>query len=130
MAQRADAFGNLIQRHPEFVILCLEHGVQAVEARTGDIPVISVGLGIECISLRQQNAQGVSGRITGFVVQTDIYRHGGNSFVSLIKDVRAPIVPCQSIGGRPDIGLFYSSFLCQICAETLDAREGFLQRLG
>jgi hypothetical protein len=50
----ADALGDLVGGQPEGVVLGLEHGVQAVELRAGDVPVEIVGLQVKGIGVREE----------------------------------------------------------------------------
>jgi len=65
-AQGTDALGNLVQRRPLFGVLLLEHHMQRVEHRAGDVPVEIVGLEIEGVGVgekaREFGGDGAAGR--------------------------------------------------------------------
>jgi hypothetical protein len=53
----ADALGHFVGGQPQLVVLGLEHQVQAVELRSGDVPVEAVRLQIQRIGVGQQHGK-------------------------------------------------------------------------
>ena len=75
MAQRADAFGDLVERGPQLCVLGHEHVVQRVEARSADVPVVTMRLDVKRIGFAKQDAQGAGRGFAGFFVEADIDWH-------------------------------------------------------
>ena len=57
MAERADAFGDQVERVPLLGVLRHEHQVQAVELRAGDVPVEVVRHQVQRVAVGQQRGQ-------------------------------------------------------------------------
>jgi hypothetical protein len=60
MAQRADAFGDQVERVPLLGVLRHEHQVQAVELRPGDVPVEVVRHQVERVAVGQQAGEALA----------------------------------------------------------------------
>ena len=57
VAEGADALGDGVDRVPQLGVLGHEHGVQAVEHRSRDVPVEVVGRQVQRVGLGQQLGQ-------------------------------------------------------------------------
>ena len=57
MAERADAFGDQVERIPLLGVLAHEHQVQGVELRPGDVPVEVVRHQVERVAVGEQAGQ-------------------------------------------------------------------------
>ena len=75
MAQGADALGDLVHGGGQFGVLGLEHGVQRVELRAGDVPVVVVGLQIQAVGVCQQFGQALGHGFALLVGHADVDAH-------------------------------------------------------
>ena len=75
VAQGADALGDLVHGGGQFGVLGLEHGVQRVELRAGDVPVVVVGLQVQAVGVCQQFGQALGHGFTLLVGHADVDAH-------------------------------------------------------
>ena len=54
LAESADPLGDLVHRECELVVLLLKEQVERREHRSGDVPVVVVGLEVERVGARQE----------------------------------------------------------------------------
>src|SRR5690606_12966511 len=74
-----DAFGDLVHRQRQFVVLRLEHGVQGVEHRPGDVPMEVVSLQVEGVGVGQQAGQAFGDGRPVRLGNADVDIHGDSS---------------------------------------------------
>jgi hypothetical protein len=80
-AQRTDPLGHEIHRQRELGVLLLEHEMQRVEHRTGDVPVEVVRLEVERVGVDQNTRQPLGDRFPVRILDAD---------VDLFHEMRSP----------------------------------------
>ena len=92
-AERADALGDEVDGEGELVVLRLEHEVQCLEHRAGDVPVVVVGLEIQRVGVGEQPGQTVG----------DGPRSASSMPMSMVRSVieKAPSQVCWRPGYGP-----------------------------
>ena len=76
VAERTDAFGDDVERIPLLGVLAHEHQVQAVEVRTGDVPVEVVRHQVERIAVGEQGGKSLRDFLALAGADTDVDRRG------------------------------------------------------
>ena len=74
-SQRANALGDLIHRQGELVVVRLEHQVQCLEHRPGDVPVEVVCLQIQRVRIRKDSRQAARNLFTLRSLDTNVDLH-------------------------------------------------------
>ncbi len=76
--ERADAFGDLVHRERELVVLRLEHQMQGVEHRPRHVPVEVVRGEVQGVAVREQARQAFSDLGAVLFLDADIDFHAGS----------------------------------------------------